>query len=353
MTDETTKPEETQAVGDQNPTGQSSADTDAPKLDAGTADAGSSGDGGKPDDEKLGRMGLFDHLTELRKRLIRAAIGIAVGFLACYAFAEDMFIILMQPMQEALTKIKDTKHVLPPDFFERFSEVLQQAMQQLDFQYAKDIPVFVDAVRDATVKIVVEQGHFIYTYPPEAFFAHVKVALVAGFFLSSPYIFYQLWMFVAPGLYSHERRWVAPMAAISAFFFTTGALFGYFVVFPFGFDFFASYATPMVSFTPKLSEYLGFSLKLLFAFGLIFEMPLFVFFLSKMGMVNSRGMRKWRKYAILVAFIVAAILTPPDPFTQTLMAGPLILLYEISIWVAFFFGRERKKREEEAQADQA
>ena len=343
MTDETKKPDASETPAADQPEEGKTAQEPA-------ADSGQAGDGGEgsSDGESAGRMGLFDHLIELRKRLVRAFLAVAVGFLACYAFAEDMFLILMNPMMDALTKIKDTKHVLSPDFFEQFSAVLQKAMADLQFQYADQIPVFMDAVRDATVKVVVQQGHFIYTYPPEAFFAHVKVALVAGVFLASPYIFYQLWVFVAPGLYSHERKWVVPMAVISALFFVTGALFGYFVVFPFGFDFFASYATPMVSFTPKLSEYLGFSLKLLFAFGLVFEMPLFVFFLARLGMVNSKGMRKKRKYAILVAFVVAAILTPPDPFTQSLMAGPLILLYELSIWVAFFFGRERKKREAEA-----
>ncbi len=346
MTDETKKPEENKPQD-----GQAESEAVKPEEAKSEGDKSESQEEkGKGDEENLGRMGLFDHLGELRKRLVRSAIGLGVGFLACYAFAEQMFIALMEPMREALTKIEDTKHVLSPDFFEKFSAALQQVMTDLHFEYVDQIPVFLDAVRDATVKVVVERGHFIYTYPPEAFFAHVKVAAVAGFFLVSPYIFYQLWLFVAPGLYTHERKWIAPMAAVSAVFFVTGALFGYFVVFPFGFDFFASYATPMVSFTPKLSEYLGFSLKLLFAFGLVFEMPLFVFFLARLGMVTSKGMRKKRKYAILVSFCVAAILTPPDPFTQSLMAGPLILLYEMSIWVAFFFGRERKKREAESQA---
>ncbi|MGE4554375.1 MAG: twin-arginine translocase subunit TatC, partial [Desulfovibrionaceae bacterium] len=205
-------------------------------------------------------------------------------------------------------------------------------------------------LKEATVKVVVEQGHFIYTYPPEAFFAYVKVAFVAGFFLVSPFVFYELWGFVAPGLYEHERKWMIPVALLSAIFFVSGALFGYFIVFPFGFEFFASYANEAISFMPKLSEYLSFALKLLFAFGLIFEMPLFVFFLSRFGLVTSRMLRKQRKYAILVAFIVAAVLTPPDPFTQCLMAGPLVILSEISIWVAFFFGKEKTKREEEAAA---
>ncbi|MDP3425932.1 MAG: twin-arginine translocase subunit TatC, partial [Humidesulfovibrio sp.] len=128
----------------------------------------------------------------------------------------------------------------------------------------------------------------------------------------------------------------------SALFFTFGALFGYFVVFPFGFEFFASYASDILFFTPKLDEYLGFALKLLFAFGIVFELPLFMFFLARLGLVTHEGLRAKRKYAILGAFIVAAALTPPDAISQTMMAVPLCVLYEVGIWGAFFFGKKKK-----------
>lgn len=248
-----------------------------------------------------GRMSLFGHLNDLRKRLTRSAIAMLVGFLACYAFAGQMLKILMQPMLNAL-----------------------------------------------------KQSHFIYTLPTEAFFTEMKVAFVAGIFASSPYIFYQIWQFVAPGLYSHERRWIIPIALASALFFTVGALFGYFVVFPFGFEFFASYTSDILVFTPKLDEYLDFVLKLLFAFGIVFELPLFLFFLSKLGIVTHVGLRAKRKYAILTSFVVAAALTPPDAISQTMMAVPLCILYEVGIWVAFFFGKKPKpKPEDEAPAEGA
>ena len=267
------------------------------------ADAGGPKETPEEEGERApGEMTLIEHLQELRVRLVRGFIALFVGFLACYAFAEEIFDILMEPMVRVL-----------------------------------------------------HNSNFIYTYPPEAFFTYIKVSFVAGFFLVSPYIFYQIWLFVAPGLYESERKWLVPIAVFTAFFFTVGALFGYFVVFPFGFEFFASYSTDKIVFTPKLDEYLSFSLKLLFAFGLVFEMPLVILFLARLGLVTAKGLRRVRKYAILAIFIVAAILTPPDAFTQTLMAGPMILLYEIGIIVAALFGKEKKKpakadEDEEAEA---
>ena len=122
----------------------------------------------------------------------------------------------------------------------------------------------------------------------------------------------------------------------------------------YGFEFFASFSTGGIQFTPKLNEYLSFCLKLLFAFGFVFELPLFIFFLARMGMVSSAGLRKKRKYAILIGFVLAAVLTPPDPFTQCLMAGPLIILYEIGIWVAYFFGKKEKRHlRKQAEAEAA
>ncbi|MBU1229016.1 MAG: twin-arginine translocase subunit TatC [Proteobacteria bacterium] len=238
-------------------------------------------------------MTLIGHLQDLRKGLTRSMVAILVGFLVCYAFAGQMLKILMQPMLVAL-----------------------------------------------------KQSHFIYTLPTEAFFAEMWIAFVAGLFLASPYIFYQIWSFVAPGLYSSERRWILPIAFCSALFFTFGAMFGYFVVFPFGFEFFASYASDILFFTPKLDEYLGFVLKLLFAFGIVFELPLFMFFLARLGIVSHVGLRAKRKYAILGSFILAAALTPPDAISQTMMAVPLCVLYEVGIWGAYFFGKKKPVRQD-------
>lgn len=249
---------------------------------------------------ELKEMTLMDHLGELRDRLVRCVVGAMVGFLACYAFRKELFNIQMKPLLD----------VLPPD------------------------------------------SHLIYTSLPEAFFTYVKVAFVAGLFLVSPYIFYQIWQFISPGLYDQERKYIIPISFLSALFFVSGALFGYYIVFPFGFEFFMGYADDLIKPMPSLREYFSFSLKLLFAFGVIFELPLFIFFLARLGLVTGPALRKFRKYAILVAFIVAAILTPPDGITQILMAGPLIILYEISIYVALAFGKKRPapSPEEEEQS---
>ncbi|MDD3311962.1 twin-arginine translocase subunit TatC [Pseudodesulfovibrio sp.] len=326
---------------------------DADETPDAEPDADSEAEEGGKEDGEDGQMTLLEHLGELRTRLVRAAIAVAVGMVACYGFAEQMFDILMQPMVEVFQKKLAANPLLPQQFFTDFAQVLAEMMAKHGITPDK-VDLFVQTLQKSLLQAT-QEGHFQYTYPAEAFFAHIKISIVAGLFLVSPYVFAQIWGFIAPGLYAHERKWMVPMAVVSALFFVSGALFGYFIVFPYGFEFFASFSTDGIVFTPKLNEYLSFCLKLLFAFGLVFELPLFIFFLARMGMVSSTGLRKKRKYAILVAFVVAAILTPPDPFTQCLMAGPLIVLYELGIWVAFFFGKKEKRhlKQEAAEPDGA
>ncbi len=238
-----------------------------------------------PDDDKLP---FTAHLEELRKRLIICFYAVGVGFVICYFFSNRLFHILMHPLLMAM----------PPD------------------------------------------EKLIYTGLPEAFFTYLKVAFLAGVLLAVPVIMYQLWMFIAPGLYDKERRLALPIVFLSSLFFMGGALFGYFVVFPFGFKFFMGFASDAIRPLPSMKEYLSFSTKLLFAFGLVFELPLFISFLAKLGIVDAHFLRTKRKYAILLFFVVAAILTPPDVVTQIMMAVPLILLYEVSILGAKMFGKK-------------
>lgn len=178
---------------------------------------------------------------------------------------------------------------------------------------------------------------------PELFFAQMKVAIFAGFFLSFPFLLIELWGFVGPALYRGEKKVFWIFAISSYIFFIGGALFGYFVVFPYGFDFFLS-LTQMGEIMPSLSigEYLGFAVKLLLAFGFIFELPLVTFILARMGIVTPELMIKQGRVAIVAIFIISALLTPPDPFTMILMAGPLLLLYILSIGVCFV-GLNRQK----------
>jgi sec-independent protein translocase protein TatC len=185
-----------------------------------------------------------------------------------------------------------------------------------------------------------EDTRMIFTGLPEAFFTYLKVAFLAGIVLAVPYLFYQFWMFVSPGLYRHEKRLLIPIVALSVVFFIIGASFGYFIVFPYGFQFFLSFSNETIQAMPSMKEYLGFASKMLLAFGFVFELPLVITFMARMGLVSVDFLRKNRKYAILVFFTVAAILTPPDVVTQILMAVPLMILYEISIWGARVFGKK-------------
>lgn len=241
------------------------------------------------------------HLEELRKRLIICFVAVGIGFAASYAFKEELFYILVAPLQKAM-KSGDT---------------------------------------------------LIYTHLPEAFFTFLKTALISGILLASPIILYQFWMFIAPGLYNREKRLLVPILFLSTLFFTGGALFGYFIVFPWGFKFFLSFATDTIRPMPSMREYLSFAAKLLLAFGIVFELPLVITFLAKLGIVSVEFLKKYRKYAILIFFVGAAMLTPPDVVTQIMMALPLMLLYEISIIGARVFGKKDDQMKDDAEATES
>jgi len=239
------------------------------------------------------------HLEELRRRLIGCAIAVGIGFVICYFFSERLFQVLVEPLKAAMS----------------------------------------------------EDDHLIFTGLPEMFITYLKVALVGGILLAAPFLFYEMWMFVAPGLYRHEKKLAVPFVVFSTILFIGGALFGYFVVFPFGFKFFIGFSNEYVKALPSVQQYFGFALKLLFAFGMVFELPVIIFFLTKLGLVTPEFLKKNRKYAILLTFIAAAILTPPDVITQLMMAGPLIALYEIGILVARFARKTQVEEDDEQIAE--
>jgi len=239
-----------------------------------------------------------DHLEELRDRLIKSFIAVAIGFVICYGFKEKLFAIITQPL----------------------------------------------------ISVMEKGDQLIFTGLPEAFFTYLKVAFLGGLILAGPVIIYQFWMFVAPGLYKNERRVMVPIVVLSTFFFIGGALFGYFIVFPWGFKFFLSFASESIKALPSMKEYLSFATKLLLAFGLVFELPIVITFLARLGLVTVPFLRENRKYAVLLFFVGAAMITPPDVVTQIMMAFPLMLLYEISIWGAIMFGQKDIDEEEEEEA---
>ncbi len=238
--------------------------------------------------EEESKLPFTTHLEELRRRLIYAVVAIVLAAIIAFLFAKQLFYFLAQPL----------------------------------------------------VKILPANQPMIFTALTEAFFTYFKVALLAGFFLASPVVFYQLWKFIAPGLYEHEKKFVIPFVISATVFFILGGAFAYYIVFPFGFKFFLGFSTDYLKLLPKMNEYFSLSLKLIFAFGIVFEMPVITFFLAKMGVVNGEMLSSKRRYAIVLVFVVAALLTPPDVGTQLLMAGPLLLLYEVSVWVAKIFGRK-------------
>ncbi len=242
----------------------------------------------------------LSHLEELRKRLIACAIAMGIGFVVCYAFRERLFLILASPLKGVL-----------------------QTGDKL-----------------------------IYTHLLAAFLTYLKTAAVAGVLLAAPYLFYQLWMFIAPGLYQHEKKYVIPFVIYSTLLFVGGALFGYFIVFPLGFRFFLSFNNDYIQALPSINEYFSFAIRLLFCFGIAFELPVVIYFLSKIGIVTPELLRKKRKYAVLLMFVVGAILTPPDVVSQVMLAAPLILLYEIGIIVAKI-GTKKKAEGDQTELEQA
>ncbi|MBI5896912.1 MAG: twin-arginine translocase subunit TatC, partial [Desulfobacterales bacterium] len=197
------------------------------------------------------------------------------------------------------------------------------------------------------MRVMQHGDHLIYTNLPEAFFTFLKTAFFTGIVLAAPVLLYQFWMFVAPGLYDREKKLALPILSLSILFFGAGILFAYFVVFPFGFKFFVGFGSETVRPMPSMREYLSFASKLLLAFGLVFEMPMAITLLARLGIVSVDWLRKYRRYAILLFFIVAAILTPPDVISQILMALPMMLLYEISILGARLVGRKKADDEKD------
>jgi sec-independent protein translocase protein TatC len=237
------------------------------------------------------------HLEELRSRLIVSFVAVGIGFFVAYFFKEKLFEMLMKPLTDVMG----------------------------------------------------EGDKLIFTNLPEAFFVYLKTAFLAGVMAASPVILYEFWKFVGPGLYKKERMVLLPVVFLCSFFFIGGALFGYFIVFPYGFKFFLGFATEFIRPLPSMKEYFSFASKLLIAFGVVFELPLIITLFSRLGLISVEFLKKNRKYALLLFFVAAAILTPPDVITQIMMAVPLMFLYEISIIGARIFARKNPYENEDSE----
>ena len=212
---------------------------------------------------------------------------------------------------------------------------------------------FAERITDFLARPVTKLGYkLVFTAPAEAFWVQMKVALITGLFISAPGILWQVWAFIAPGLHAHEKKYAAPFVIIGSLLFLIGGAFSIFVVTPYAISFLLSYSRPGLKPMITIENHIDFLLKFTLAFGAVFELPLIITLASRMGLVTAKVLAKNRKYAILGAFIIGAVLTPtPDAFNQTLMAGPLIILYEVGIICARIFGRRATPAVEPAPSE--
>jgi sec-independent protein translocase protein TatC len=236
------------------------------------------------DDGSSGKMSFLEHLDELRKRIVNACLGVAVGILASFYFINRIVNFILQP----------TWHVLPPG------------------------------------------SRMIYTQPGEAFGLYIQISLIVGVVIAAPWIIYQVWLFIAPGLYANEKRLAIPFVALGTLGFISGTVLNHYMTFPFMMRFFASFNTADLVFMPRLEDVFDLYTKMLLGMGLVFQMPMVVYTLAKMRMVSARFLIRHFKYAFLIIFIVAAVITPTgDMITQGIFAAPMIALYVLSIFIAW------------------
>ncbi len=237
-------------------------------------------------DKNARDMSFLDHLEELRRRLIKAALACVIGAVVSW--------------------------------------------------------FFVDYVIDL-LAVYVGQAYFM--APAEAFMVRIKLSVIMGVVLSIPVIFFQLWRFVSPGLYPSEKGLVTPLVIASTFFFLVGASFCYLIVLPAALEFLMGYGTENMTPLISIGNLLTFCAYLILAFGLVFELPVVAFFLGRIGLISDHTLRKGRRYAVILALVLGATLTPPDLFSQVMLAAPVFILYELSIWIVRFTGSESRRDE--------
>jgi sec-independent protein translocase protein TatC len=242
---------------------------------------------------------LKPHIADLRKRLVISSAFMFFAFFACFSVYEPILNWMMLPVEA----------VLP------------------------------------------EGSKMVAIEVQETFFTALKVAFFSSFLVSLPVILWQMWLFLAPGLYDNEKKLIIPFVLGATTMFLIGASFAYYIVVPFGFEFLINFGNTVVSVMPSIGKYVSFFTKLLFGFGIAFELPVFTFFFAVLGIINDRDLKEFFKYAVVLIFIISALLTPPDVLTQFLMAGPLILLYGISIYIAKIFNPAPPLEEEEIEED--
>jgi sec-independent protein translocase protein TatC len=303
-----------------------------------------------PDDAEIeaSRAPLLDHLIELRKRLIVCVAAIILGMILCFAFSREIYLLLVRSFNVAaeILALRQQHHVqATPGFFGPVIDTLQGA---------KTLFLTLVGLQGPPPGTNIESVKFIFTAPLEFFFTRLKLAAFAAIVLTFPVLAWQVYAFVAPGLYKRERRAFLPFLLAAPVLFLMGAALVYFVILPFVLWFSLSQevigaGAVSIQLMPKVSDYLTLVTTLLLAFGLCFQLPVVLTLLGLAGMVSSKMLASGRRYAIVGVFVVAAVVTPPDPISQTCLALPIILLYEISIWCVRLI--EFRRRKEEAARD--
>ena len=251
---------------------------------------------------------LRPHLVELRKRLGLSVLSVFIAFIIAFVFHEAILAWITAPLNEALDEVAHLS------------------------QKAADGMVTTHQVGGA-------------------FFVALKVSFFAGLLGALPFILYQLWLFIAPGLYNSEKKMVLPFVVGGSTMFLVGVLFAYYVVTPFGFQFLITFGSFLYTPLINIEDYVGFFTKIMMGFGLAFELPVFAYFLALLGLVTDKTLKDFFKYAVLIIFVVAALLTPPDVLTQLLMAAPLILLYGVSILIARAVNPHKEDEDEESESE--
>ena len=274
----------------------------------------------EPDSPREANMPFLDHLEELRWRILKALGALVVGAVICFAFSDSIMQILTRPYEEAVFSLESQQS---SGVVLAVKKLVSQWLDQPDAAPEPDAPIadLPPARRLQALR------------PMTYFFISLQIAFVGGLLLALPVIFYQAWRFVAPGLLQREKRLTLPIISLSVLCFSVGAMIAYYIVLPLGLRFFLALEPPDMTSQWAADEYIGFVLRLIAGFGIVFEMPVLSLFLAKVGVLTAARMRHIRRYAIIGIFVLGAIFTPPDPVSQILMALPLLLLYEISIWV--------------------
>ncbi len=285
-------------------------------------------------------MTLVGHLDELRSRMIYSLIVVFAIALLAYFFRIQILEVLARPLGGG--------YFLPRSQIPALLEALRQFFQ--DQGAGHFTPKQIEALLATFQRLLYMQSGLIFIHPTEAFFAYIKLAFFTGVLLGAPFILYQVWRYIVPALYEHEKRYFRSSVAFGTLLFFAGVAFAFIIVMPLGIRFLIRIGGPQLQAIFTIGNYISFSMILLLTFGLVFELPIVIYVLVKLGVVSQATLRAKRKYILIGAFGMAALLTPPDPFTQMVMAIPLLLLYELSIFLARFAERRPMQIEEEEGA---